>query len=102
VGCWFALDDFDSGMSALAYLKNLPVDYLKIDEGFIKAIDSDRIDYAMVDSYNRLSHLMGIQTIAECVESEAVLKQLRKIGIDYAQGFCIDKPSPLVFAGRAA
>jgi diguanylate cyclase (GGDEF)-like protein/PAS domain S-box-containing protein len=98
LGCRFALDDFGSGMSSLAYLKNLPVDYLKIDGGFIKDIDRDRIDYAMVDSFNRLSHLMGIQTIAECVESESVLKQLQKIGVDYAQGFCIDKPSPLVFA----
>jgi diguanylate cyclase (GGDEF)-like protein/PAS domain S-box-containing protein len=100
MGCRFALDDFGSGMSSLAYLKNLPVDYLKIDGGFIKDIDSDQIDYAMVDSFNHLSHLMGIQTIAECVESESVLKQLQKIGVDFAQGFCIDKPSPLVFAGR--
>ncbi|WP_404787846.1 EAL domain-containing protein [Altericista sp. CCNU0014] len=98
LGCRFALDDFGSGMSSLAYLKKLPVDYLKIDGGFIKDIDNDRIDYAMVDSFNRLSHLMGIQTIAECVERESVLKQLREIGVDYAQGFCIDKPSPLAFA----
>ena len=97
LGCQFALDDFGSGMSSLAYLKNLPVDYLKIDGGFIKNIDNDQIDYAMVDSVNRLSHLMGIQTIAECVESKSVLKQLQKIGVDYAQGFCIDKPSPLMF-----
>lgn len=98
LGCQFALDDFGSGMSSLAYLKKLPVDYLKIDGSFIQDIDNDQIDYAMVDSVNRLSHLMGIQTIAECVESKSVLKQLQKIGVDYAQGFCIDKPSPLVFA----
>lgn len=98
LGCRFALDDFGSGMSSLTYLKKLPVDYLKIDGGFIKDIDNNQIDYAMVDSFNRLSHLMGIQTIAECVESESVLKQLQEIGVDYAQGFCIDTPSPLVFA----
>jgi diguanylate cyclase (GGDEF)-like protein/PAS domain S-box-containing protein len=97
LGCRFALDDFGSGMSSLAYLKNLPVDYLKIDGGFIKDIDSDHMDYVMVECFNRLSHLMGIQTIAECVESEAVLIKLQTIGVDYAQGYCLDRPHPLSF-----
>jgi diguanylate cyclase (GGDEF)-like protein/PAS domain S-box-containing protein len=98
LGCSFALDDFGSGMSSLAYLKHLPIDYLKIDGGFVKDIASDRMDYAMVECFNHLSHFMGIQTIAECVEDESTLQTLQTIGVDYAQGFCLSQPSPLVFA----
>jgi diguanylate cyclase (GGDEF)-like protein/PAS domain S-box-containing protein len=95
MGCSFALDDFGSGMSSLAYLKHLPIDYLKIDGGFIRDIVNDRMDYAMVECVNRLSHFMGIQTIAECVENESTLETLQTIGVDYAQGFCIAEPSLL-------
>ncbi|MGB8699442.1 MAG: EAL domain-containing protein, partial [Thermosynechococcaceae cyanobacterium] len=101
LGCRFALDDFGSGMSSFAYLKKLPVDYLKIDGGFVKDIDRDRMDYAMVEAFNRLSHLMGIQTIAEWVESQAILDQLQSIGVDFAQGYGINTPSPLTFAHAA-
>jgi diguanylate cyclase (GGDEF)-like protein/PAS domain S-box-containing protein len=97
LGCSFALDDFGSGMSSLAYLKHLPIDYLKIDGGFVKEIASDRMDYAMVECFNNLSHFMGIQTIAECVEDESTLQTLQTIGVDYAQGFCLSEPAPLVF-----
>ena len=97
IGCSFALDDFGSGMSSLSYLKHLPIDYLKIDGSFIKDIISNKIDYAMVESFNYLSHLMGIQTIAECVEDQNTFTTLKKIGVNYAQGYGISRPCPLTF-----
>ena len=97
LGCLFALDDFGSGMSSLAYLKNLPVDFLKIDGSFVKNILDDPVDHATVDCFNRIGHVMNMQTIAEFVENEPIIEKLRKLGVDYAQGYGIDKPKPLSF-----
>jgi diguanylate cyclase (GGDEF)-like protein/PAS domain S-box-containing protein len=96
LGCHFALDDFGSGMSSFAYLKNLPVNYLKIDGGFIKNILEDPIDSAMVQAITHVAHVMGIETIAEYVENDAILECIKTIGIDYAQGYGIARPSPLL------
>ncbi len=97
LGYCFALDDFGSGMSSFSYLKHLSIDYLKIDGNFVKNIASDPIDRAMVECINRLGHVLGIQTIAEFVENEAILEKLLELGINYAQGYSIAKPYPLPF-----
>jgi EAL domain-containing protein (putative c-di-GMP-specific phosphodiesterase class I) len=95
IGCRFALDDFGSGLSSFGYLKSLPVDYLKIAGNFIQDIVVDPVDHAMVDAINQIGHVMGLTTIAESVESDAILQKLRNLGIDYAQGYGISEPVPL-------
>ncbi|MFC1683920.1 EAL domain-containing protein [Pseudomonadota bacterium] len=95
MGCKFALDDFGSGLSSFGYLKQLPVDYLKIDGAFIRDIMADPIHGAMVEAINRVGHIMGIQTVAEFVEDGEALACLKEIGVDYAQGYYIEKPGPL-------
>ena len=94
-GCTFALDDFGSGLSSFAYLKNLPVNSLKIDGIFVKDIVNDPIDMAMVKSINEIGHVLGMETIAEFVENDEIIQKLRGIGVDYAQGYGIAKPAPL-------
>jgi diguanylate cyclase (GGDEF)-like protein/PAS domain S-box-containing protein len=97
-GCRFSLDDFGAGMSSFAYLKHLPVDFLKIDGALIKDIACDATDYAMVESINTIGHLMNKTTVAEFVESEETLLCLRAIGVDLAQGFVLAEPVPFSFA----
>jgi diguanylate cyclase (GGDEF)-like protein/PAS domain S-box-containing protein len=95
LGCQFALDDFGSGLSSFAYLKSLPVDYLKIDGMFVRDIHTDPIDRALVKSINDVGKVMGKKTIAEFVENNDVLQILAEIGVDYGQGYGIGKPFPL-------
>ncbi len=94
-GCFFSLDDFGSGMSSFAYLKALPVDYLKIDGAFVKDIVDDTVDHAMVRSINEVAQVIGVKTIAEFVENEEILQRLRTIGVDYVQGYHVAEPQPL-------
>ena len=91
-GCQFSLDDFGSGLSSFMYLKNLPVDYLKIDGQFIQNVTTDHVDRSMVEAITQIGHAMGIKTIAERVESAEVLACLADIGVEYAQGFYIAMP----------
>jgi EAL domain-containing protein (putative c-di-GMP-specific phosphodiesterase class I) len=93
-GFHFALDDFGTGMSSFAYLKNFPVDFLKIDGSFIKDIMDDPIDHAMVKSINDIGHIMGLKTIAEYVENKEIRAELTHMKIDYLQGYNIAKPEP--------
>ena len=95
IGCRFALDDFGSGLSSFAYLKSLPVDFLKIDGVFVKDIVEDPIDRELVRAINEIGHVMGKRTIAEFVESKEILAALGEIGVDYAQGFELGKPKLL-------
>jgi len=95
-GCRFSLDDFGSGLSSFAYLKSLPVDYIKIDGQFVKDILEDKVDLAMVRSINEVGHVMQKKTIAEFVENKEILAVLNQLGVDYAQGYGIGKPVPLV------
>ena len=94
-GCRFALDDFGSGLSSFAYLKTLPVDFLKIDGGFVRDITRDPMDRAIVEAINRIGHTVGLQTIAEFVEDEATRQELVRLGVDYAQGYALHRPEPL-------
>jgi len=95
MGCRFALDDFGSGLSSFGYLKSLPVDYVKIAGDFITDMVEDAVDYAMVDAIAQIGHVMGLATVAESVESEAVVARLREVGVDYGQGLGLDRPRPL-------
>jgi len=98
MGCRFALDDFGVGLSSFGYLKTLAVDYLKLDGCFVKNMVKDEIDHAMVKAINHIGHTMDISTIAEFVEDEETLEAVRKVGVDYAQGYAIAQPTPIEVA----
>ena len=95
LGCTFALDDFGSGMSSFMYLKNFDVDYLKIDGSFVKEMDINKIDHAMVRSIHSVAEAMNIKTVAEFVESDAILRELKNIGVHYGQGMFLGAPVPI-------
>lgn len=95
LGCTFALDDFGTGFSSYSYLKNLPIDFVKIDGNFIRDILHDPIDLAMVTSIKEVAEAMSIKTVAEFVENKETLVQLGKMGVDYAQGYCVAEPDRL-------
>lgn len=94
-GCTVALDDFGAGLSSFSYLKQFPVDYLKIDGSFIRNLVGSIVDREIVSSINDIGHRLGVQTVAESVEDEQTLHTLRAIGVDYAQGYVIGRPVPV-------
>jgi EAL domain-containing protein (putative c-di-GMP-specific phosphodiesterase class I) len=94
-GCTVALDDFGAGLSSFSYLKQFPVDYLKIDGSFIRHLPGSAVDREIVSSINDIGHRLGMLTVAESVENEQTLEALRAIGVDYAQGYVIGRPMPL-------
>jgi diguanylate cyclase (GGDEF)-like protein len=95
LGCRFSLDDFGSGLASYGHLKHLPVDYIKIDGSFIKDVADDPADLALVRSINEMGHLMGKRTIAEYVENDRIRECMRSIGVDYVQGYGVEKPRTL-------
>jgi len=94
-GCLFALDDFGSGLSSFQYLKDLPVDFVKIDGAFVKNMVTNQIDMATVKSINEIAKATGKQTVAEFVETIEIVDALKEIGVDYAQGYYFDTPKPM-------
>ena len=96
IGVKFALDDFGSGLSSFGYLRNLPVDYLKIDGGLVRHINDEEYDRSIVEMINQVAHMMQMHTIAEFVEDDAILNHLKILGVDYAQGYWIGKPIPVI------
>ncbi|MBI5041939.1 MAG: EAL domain-containing protein [Gammaproteobacteria bacterium] len=93
-GCQFALDDFGAGLSSFGYLKNLPVDFLKIDGALVKGVVENRTDLAMVSAINEIGHTMGIRTIAEFVENNEIRARMAEIGVDFVQGYGVEMPRP--------
>jgi diguanylate cyclase (GGDEF)-like protein/PAS domain S-box-containing protein len=94
-GCRFALDDFGSGLSSFAYIKYLPVDYLKIDGSFVADLEQDPTANAMISAINEMGHVLGMKTVAEHVENADTLEIMREIGVDYVQGYELGEPVPL-------
>lgn len=97
IGCLFAIDDLGSGLTSFALLRQLPVDFIKIDGRFVKGALSDAVDRIMVEAINDIGHVMGMETIAERVEDSGALAWLQELGVDYAQGSALEKPQPMLW-----
>ena len=95
IGCKFSIDDFGTGLASHSYLRDLPVDFVKIDGTFIQNIHTNPKDYAMAKSINDLAHFLGQETIAEFAENDEVIEKIREIGVDYIQGWGVGRPAPL-------
>ena len=95
IGCKFSLDDFGTGLASHSYLRELPVDFVKIDGTFVKNIHANPNDFAMIKSINDLAHFLGQETIAEFAENDLVIHKLQEIGVDYVQGWGVGQPEPL-------
>jgi EAL domain-containing protein (putative c-di-GMP-specific phosphodiesterase class I) len=93
-GCQIALDDFGVGMSSFGYLKNLPVDMIKIDGSFVQDLTSDPMSHAIVRAVTDIGHQRGMQVVAEWVDSEAIIQALAALGVDHAQGYALHRPEP--------
>jgi Amt family ammonium transporter len=98
IGCRFFLDDFGSGLSSFGYLRTLPIDAIKIDGHFIKNMESDLANLSVIKAVNSIAHGFGLKTIAECVENPKQLEYLKEIGVDYFQGYYIQRPKRLAAA----
>jgi len=92
IGCRFSLDDFGAGQSSYAYLKRLPVDFIKIDGAFVRNISEDDVDYALVKSITEMGHFLNKKIVAEFVSSEEILEVVKDIGVDYVQGYYLGRP----------
>ncbi|HHJ17864.1 MAG TPA: EAL domain-containing protein [Gammaproteobacteria bacterium] len=101
LGCRFGLDNFGSGLSSFGYLKNMQIDYVKIDGSFVRDMAHDEMDAAMVRAINEIGHVMGVQTIAKFVETEEILESLYQLGVNFGQGHCIASPRPVEELFRA-
>jgi EAL domain-containing protein (putative c-di-GMP-specific phosphodiesterase class I) len=95
LGCAFALDDFGTGLSNYGYLRELPLDYLKIDGSFVRTMTVDPVNHALVKSINQIGHVLGLKTIAEWAEDAVTIERLRKSGVDFAQGYGLGAPIAL-------
>jgi EAL domain-containing protein (putative c-di-GMP-specific phosphodiesterase class I) len=95
MGCEFAMDDFGSGLGAFSNLKSLAMDYLKIDGAIIRGLDEDEINQAMVAAMISLARTMDIRVVAEHVETDTVFEAVRRMGVDFAQGYAVGRPEPL-------
>ena len=92
IDCRFSLDDFGAGQSSYAYLKRLPVDFIKVDGAFIRNITEDDVDYALVKSITEMGHFLNKKIVAEFVSDEEILEVVKDIGVDYVQGYYLGKP----------